>query len=75
MPIDADRIVAHHDKRGIAQTSKYGDLREGVAILSDVFRKYYALIAGIDSSLTIDHLEDFDIFTFPWIENQSRPSE
>jgi hypothetical protein len=70
----ADRIVAHHDKRGIAQTPKYGDLREGVVILGDIFRKYYALIEGVDSSLTIDYLEDFDIFKFPWIENQSTPS-
>jgi hypothetical protein len=68
----ADRIVAHHDKRGIAQTPNYGDLREGVAILSDIFRRYYSLIEDVDSSLVIDYLEDFDIFKFPWIENQSR---
>lgn len=71
----ADRIVAHHDRRGIAQTPKYGDLREGVAILSDIFRRYYALIEGADLSLTIDYLEDFDIFKFPWIGNQNNPPE
>jgi hypothetical protein len=65
----ADRIVAHHDKRGIAQTPKYGNLREGVTILGDIFRRYYTLIEGADLSLTIDYLEDFDIFKFPWIEN------
>ena len=71
----ADRIVAHHDRRGIAQTPKYGDLREGVAILGDIFRKYYALIERVDLSLTIDYLEDFDIFKFPWIGSQNSPPE
>ena len=65
----ADRIVAHHDKRGIAQTPKYSNLREGVAILGDIFRRYYTLIEGADLSLTVNYLEDFDIFTLPWIEN------
>src|SRR4029077_8524505 len=68
-----DRIVAHHDKRGVAQTPKYGDLREGVAILRDIFRRYYALIEGVDSCLKIDYLEDLDIFTFPWIQKQNGP--
>ena len=68
----ADRIVAHHDKRGIPETPKYGDLRKGVAILSDIFRRYYALIEGVDSCLIVDYLEDFDIFKFPWIESQNR---
>jgi hypothetical protein len=67
----ADRIVAHHDKRGIAETPKYGNLRNGVAILGNIFRRYFALIEGVDTCLIIDYLEDFDIFKFPWIENQS----
>jgi hypothetical protein len=71
----ADRIVAHHDKREIAQTPKYGDLPEGVAILSDIFRRYYTLIEGVDSSLTIEYLEDFDIFKFPWIDTQGKSSD
>jgi len=68
----ADRIVAHDDKRGIPETPKYGDLRKGVAILSDIFRRYYALIEGVDSCLIVDYLEDFDIFKFPWIASQNR---
>lgn len=39
-----DRIIAHHDRRGIAEAPEYGNLKEGVAILSDIFRRYYALI-------------------------------
>ena len=64
-----DRIVAHHDRRGIAETPKYRNLRESVAVLGDIFRRYYAVIEGVDSCLKIDYLEDFDIFKFPWIEN------
>jgi hypothetical protein len=40
--------------------------------LGDIFRRYYALIEGVDSCLKIDYLEDFDIFKFPWIENQNK---
>ena len=65
----ADRIIAHHDRRGIADSPKYGDLRNSVAILGDIFRRYYVLIAGVDLCLTIDYLDDFNIFRFPWIEN------
>jgi hypothetical protein len=67
-----DRMIAHHDRRGIAETPKYGNLRASVAALGDIFRRYYALIEGVDSCLKIDYLEDFDIFKFPWIENQNK---
>lgn len=65
-----DRIVTHHDKRGMAGVPpKYGDLRKGVASLSEIFRKYYALIEGVDLCLRIDYLDDFNIFKFRWIED------
>jgi hypothetical protein len=65
-------MIAHYLRLGIAETPKYGNLRASVAALGDIFRRYYALIEGVDSCLKIDYLEDFDIFKFPWIENQNK---
>lgn len=48
-----DRAIAHHDRRGVANSPKYGDLREGVLILGEIFRRYYGLIDGCDLSLKI----------------------
>lgn len=67
-----DRIIAHHDRRGLSQAPpNYGDLKESVATLADIFRRYHSLIECVDSELKLSFVEDFDIFTFAWATRKS----
>ena len=67
-----DRVVAHLDRRGLAKVPKLGDLRESVAVLGEVFRRYYGAVAGSDLTLTVSYLDDFDIFAFPWVADRRK---
>jgi hypothetical protein len=62
-----DRLVAHHDRRGLARIPKLGDLKDSVSALGETFRRYCGLVEGTDLELKVSYLQDFEIFTFPWI--------
>jgi hypothetical protein len=62
-----DRVVAHLDRRGLAKVPKLDDLKESVAALGEVFRRYYGAVEDSDLTLTMSYLDDFDIFAFPWV--------
>ena len=65
----ADRRIAHRDRRGLSSPlPRYGQVRKGVADLAEIFRKYHCSLEGSDLELKIFYIEDFDIFTFAWIE-------
>jgi hypothetical protein len=66
-----DRVVAHLDRRGLARVPKLGDLRESVAVLGELFRRYHSAVEGSDLTLTVSYLDDFDIFAFPWVTERS----
>lgn len=67
-----DRVVAHVDRRGLANIPKLGDLRESVAVVGQIFRRLYGAVEGSDLTLIVSYLDDFDIFAFPWLPEQPK---
>jgi len=67
-----DRVVAHLDRRGLATVPKLGDLRESVANLGEIFKRYYGAVEDSDLTLTVSYRDDFDIFSFPWVAERPK---
>ena len=56
----ADRLVAHHDRRGISATPTYQELNEAMDFTESLLRKYYLLLRA-DSLASVT-----PTFLYPW---------
>lgn len=71
-----DRAIAHNDRRGLPTALDpltHRDLRTAIEISAEIFRRYYSLLNGSDLDLKVTYLDDFNIFTFPWVEKLPSP--
>ena len=68
----ADRVIAHHDKRGSAAEVSFDQLRASVAHFDEVAQKYIQFFTGIqmsDETLGAKLLDDaFEVFRHPFIK-------
>lgn len=71
-----DRAIAHNDRRGLPTALDpltHRDLRTAIEISAEILRRYYSLLNGSDLDLKVTYLDDFNIFTFPWVEKLPSP--
>jgi hypothetical protein len=66
-----DQFIAHHDRTPDASAPIHRELNAAIDVLLRLFKKYYGVLEGSDTEVTVSYLEDpLRIFQFPWIERK-----
>ncbi len=65
----ADRLIAHHDKRGLSVVPSYQELNDALDFMNELLQKYFCLIRGNTlQSVTPVILNNWKtIFNVPWL--------
>ncbi len=72
----SDRVVAHDDPRGPEFDVNFDDLNVAIDTIEEVAKRYILLLTGA-SMLTmtpIDSTNAISVFSFPWINPETRPN-